>query len=92
MKPLQLLTILAALFIFSSCKKGLGDDNANPFENAKPVVTEKGTPLGSATSYPVNASATTITSADGKLDLIIPAGAFSSTTTVSIQPNINLAP
>lgn len=92
MKPLQLLTVLAAIFIFSSCKKGLGDDNANPFENATPIVTEKGTPLGSATSYPVNASATTIASADGKLDLIIPAGAFSSATTVSIQPISNLAP
>lgn len=92
MKQLFLFAALAGIISFSSCKKGLGDENADPFENATPVVTAKGLPLGSATSYPVNSSAKTITSADGRLDIIIPAGAFTTATNISIQPISNLAP
>lgn len=92
MKQFFVLCALAGLFITSSCKKGLGDAEPNPFDNVTLLITDKGTPLGTASSYPVNSSAKTITSADGKLDVIIPAGAFSSATTVSIQPISNLAP
>ncbi len=92
MKHFFALCALVSLFITSSCKKGLGDAESNPFENATPLITDKGIPLGAVTSYPVNSSATTITSTDGKLDLIIPAGAFSSAATISIQPISNLSP
>ncbi len=81
-------TALIFLIIVSSCGE---KDNPAP-QNTEPIVTDKGTPTGQLVSASIGTSGGTLQSADGKIKLDIPAGALSSTTTVSIQPVSNEAP
>jgi hypothetical protein len=84
-----LAIVLIAMFIIS-CNK---DDNpGNTNQNTDPVITGTGTPVGTKTTEIVGASGGTVSSADGNLSLIIPAGALSGETEVSIQPVTNEAP
>jgi hypothetical protein len=52
----------------------------------------KGDPEGDAHSQIVDSAGGTVMSADGRLELTIPAGALAGSTTVSIQPITNTAP
>ena len=52
----------------------------------------KGDPTGSATTQLIDATGGSVTSGDGRITLIIPAGALSNATTVSIQPITNTTP
>ncbi len=52
----------------------------------------KGDPWGSATTQMIDASGGSVTSADGRITLNIPAGALGTATTVSIQPITNTTP
>lgn len=54
-----------------------------------PVVTGRGTPNGSSVSQSIGPSGGSITSSDGILTLTVPAGALSSTKTITIQPITN---
>lgn len=86
-----LYTALAiCIAINSGCKK----DNSvtNPIDSEKPLVTLVGTPTGPAVTASIDASGGTLPSADGMLQLIVPAGAVSSATTFSIQPITNHCP
>jgi hypothetical protein len=53
--------------------------------------TEKGVPDGEKVSREIGAEGGKLVSSDGRVELIIPAGALSSNTTISIQPITNLA-
>ncbi len=84
-------SIIALLFMSSfvlSCKK---IDTSVAGSN-NPIKTEKGTPAGDMSTTSIGTSGGTISSTDGNLTVTIPAGALSTTTTVSIQPITNNAP
>lgn len=64
----------------------------DPGPGGQPVVTEPGTPTGTAVSASIGAAGGKLTSADGLVTLDIPAGALDAATTISIQPITNMAP
>ncbi|MFT3826588.1 MAG: hypothetical protein QM731_21890 [Chitinophagaceae bacterium] len=88
---LFVLFCLTGISVLYSCKK---DSNNGPDEipGADPVVTDKGAALGAAKTASIGTSGGTLTSDDGRLTITIPAGAFSATTTVGIQPLSNNSP
>jgi hypothetical protein len=57
-----------------------------------PAITEIGKPDGKIAEMKMNKDGGTLVSGDGKLELIIPSGALSKKTTISIQPITNLMP
>ena len=86
---LTLCLALCASIFFVSCKS---TTPTAPIDNSKGTPTAVGTPIGSPTTATIDASGGTMKSADGRLEVIIPAGALSAATTLSIQPIINQAP
>ncbi|MEO7256224.1 MAG: hypothetical protein ABIZ64_18515 [Casimicrobium sp.] len=60
--------------------------------NADAVATAVGTPNGTPVSLSIGAAGGSLTSADGKMTLTVPANAVSSATTFTIQPITNEAP
>ena len=79
--------ILSSTIIFYSCKKKK-DESAV----VQGTPTAVGTQVGTANSLSIGATGGTITSTDGRLELIIPANALSASTTISIQPFTNQTP
>src|SRR5688572_15017641 len=59
---------------------------------ALPDLTAIGAPDGKLVSKEIGSSGGTIISEDGKVELIFPEGALTTTTTISIQPTTNLVP
>ncbi|HYE53630.1 MAG TPA: hypothetical protein VD996_02265 [Chitinophagaceae bacterium] len=82
-----LLSSIAAILILS-CKKGSSDGGNGPGGNSNgtPAVTEKGKTIGDPVQKMIGPDGGTITSADGKMTLTIPAGALETNTSVSMQP------
>ena len=66
--------------------------DSNPGPKGQPVVTEAGTPTGTASSATIGAAGGKIASADGLVTLDVPAGALEANTVISIQPITNTAP
>jgi hypothetical protein len=91
MNKLFFCLALSVMIIFLSCKKSHIDQPASlPTGPTAPLVTAVGTPDGVATSrLIVAATGGTITSADGKIIVNIPAGALSKNETITIQPVTN---
>jgi hypothetical protein len=87
---LPAIGIIIFLVLLGACKKSNvsgGTDSTNiPFT----------TPIGDTAGAPVSASigptGGSLTSSDGRVQLVIPAGALSQTTIITIQPIINLCP
>jgi hypothetical protein len=63
-------------------------------DNFVPTYTPaaKGDPQGAATTQMIDATGGSVTSADGRITLNIPAGALGTATTVTIQPITNTTP
>ncbi len=80
--------ILSATIIFFSCKKKKDD----PIPVPVGIPTAVGTLVGFSNSLSIDASGGTITSVDGRLEIIIPANALSAATNISIQPITNQTP
>ena len=76
--------MLLILAVAASCGCGGSSDPATE-DDAVPEVTAVGAPLGMPVTADVGATGGTVTSADGKLVLRIPAGALATTTTITIQ-------
>lgn len=75
--------------VFQSCQK----DPARPgTETVAPFATPVGQPLGTAVSQEIGAAGGTLSSADGRVTLSIPAGALASNTVIRLQPIENTAP
>lgn len=91
MKKYLIFLGLAGVSLLQYCKKN-GGDSPVEIPDIPPVVTEKGTPQGTAKTASIGTSGGSITSEDGRLTVTIPAGAFTSTTTVGIQPLSNNSP
>lgn len=87
--PLQLLFI-ANLLCWNSCTK----DDPDPSDTTpvNPIVTEVGIPVGDAVTGTIGVTGGTLTSADGKLSVTVPAEALTNNTAVGIQPISNNAP
>ena len=77
------------LVFFSSCKKE--QNGAIPYKGPSPVSRPEGDPTGDLKSIQIGAEGGEFTSADGKLKVIIPAGAVSEPTNFQVQPITNTA-
>lgn len=92
MKYFLIVTIISlALMAGQSCKKSSIENgtNNNYTNDTTSLVTSVGTPVGNPASKTIDASGGSISSPDGVLQLIIPAGALSTATNISIQPVTN---
>lgn len=85
---------LALLLLLVGCNKlnPLNNISQPTNDNDPPAVTGIGTPTGIAVSKPIGPSGGTITSADGRIGLDIPAGALAANTIITIQPVTNTCP
>lgn len=88
-----LLIITCAL----SCKKTSTTGNNSTGNNSSGndtsvAVTALGTPNGNPVTKTIGVAGGTISSADGRMDLIIPAGALSNDVSITIQPITNECP
>jgi hypothetical protein len=92
MKPVACaLVVVVALIGTSGCKRNKTEISSLSF---KPTFAPaaRGTNTGTATSRMISSNGGKVSSADGRIDLTIPAGAFTTTTEVSVQPITNTAP
>ncbi len=88
MKKLFFVLAVFATACSSSCKKSSVEQVAN--QPSKPLVTGVGTANGTPVSQlVVAATGGTITSADGKISVTIPAGALAADEIITIQPITN---
>lgn len=83
------ILILASLVYCMTVVAQVKDGINSP---ALPAITEVGTPLGKLSEKKIGKEGGILLSADGKVELKIPAGALEKTTTVSILPITNNAP
>jgi hypothetical protein len=94
----RLYTIMLIAAFASSCVKtsltGNNSTGNNPFGNndTSAAITAIGTPVGTSVTKTIGTAGGTITSADGRAELNIPAGALSSDLPISIQPITNECP
>lgn len=83
-------SLLASLLCFAlGCG---GESSPTPSAPDQVAVTDVGTPLGDAVGQEITESGGTLTSADGRLTVIVPAGALAGPTTLTIQSITNEAP
>lgn len=88
----HLAAALCAALIFSGCGGGGGGTPGSGGEApAAPAATGVGVPLGQAVSAVIGPGGGELTSADGMLAVVVPAGAFETDQTVSIQEVTNKA-
>ncbi len=83
----------AALGILS-CGGGGGGGGGSSVTSFTPTYTPaaKGTPTGTAVTQSVDGTGGKVSSADGRLDVVIPTGALAAATPITIQPITNTAP
>ncbi|MBO0952874.1 hypothetical protein [Fibrella forsythiae] len=88
-----LLAGWALMACLASCKHDPNPEPAvDPPGGQPPLTTEVGQPAGEATSKLIGPQGGSLTSADGTLELTLPAGALAQATTITIQPITNQAP
>lgn len=87
MKTNFVLALFISATIFSSCSKGGGGA-----PDIEPSVTPVGTNDGTAVTKTIGSAGGGITSTDGQIELIIPAGALAANTDITVQPITNNAP
>lgn len=82
-----LFAFLAGLMIIS-CKKSANVDNstADDIPVVVPAVTEIGQPTGNIIQQVIGPAGGSISSADGKTTLVVPAGALDNDQTITMQP------
>lgn len=87
------LHCLSVVCLFCTLLLASCDNSDEPApQSTDPLITDVGTSTGTPSNFSVGTAGGTLQSADGKLTVIIPAGALSSTTTLSIQPISNEGP
>ncbi|MEI8134818.1 MAG: hypothetical protein WCH46_07035 [bacterium] len=84
-----ILLATLATFVAVSCKTS---SPTSPVVSTTGTPTAIGTPIGAPTFSTIGAAGGSLMSPDGRLELIIPAGALSLSTSISIQPVTNEAP
>jgi hypothetical protein len=86
---LRVLIAFSAGIFITSCKT---TGPTSPGTNSRGTPTPIGTPIGSPSTATIDAVGGSLMSPDGRLELIIPAGALNAATQISIQPGTNEAP
>src|SRR5438045_3130748 len=86
---LSLSLALCGSVIFISCSS---TSPTSPTTTTTGAVTPVGTPVGSPSTATIDAAGGSLMSLDGRLEVIIPAGALSAATPISIQPVTNECP
>lgn len=81
--------VLSVVVGVSSCKKKEKDSPVPAVSTGTPTAV--GTPSGISNSATIDAAGGTVLSADGRLEIIIPANALSTPTVIGIQPVTNTA-
>jgi hypothetical protein len=92
---LQAIAIISCFVLLSSCMKtnNSGGNNSGASDTTNiPYITPLGDNAGAAVSGSIGAAGGTLTSSDGRVQLVVPAGALSQTTNITIQPIVNLCP
>ncbi|MDQ3606289.1 MAG: hypothetical protein M3418_08935 [Gemmatimonadota bacterium] len=84
--PLLMLALASVAACARSTPDAAASDAATPYRGAS------GSPLGESTTGTIGPEGGTLASADGRLVLRVPAGAFSQPTVVGIQPITNTNP
>jgi hypothetical protein len=95
MKKVALLLGLGLTLLTVACEKtGVDPTEPQPGQTDQPTghVTPVGTPDGSAVSAQIGPEGGTLQSPDGRLQVIVPAGALSTGQTFQAQPITNQAP
>lgn len=82
----------AWLLVCSMIILGCSSDEALEPQSHVPLRTDIGAATGENSSALIGPSGGTVYSADGKLSVVIPAGALSANTTIAIQPITNKGP
>ena len=88
-----LLAIMITLApIFTACKKEVTSEPEQP-KPVEPIVRPIGTSKGATLTKEIGVAGGTLTSPDGAVTIIIPAGALTANTTIGIEPitNTNVA-
>jgi hypothetical protein len=89
----RLYSLLLLLVFACSCKKSLSPGTGSTATTDTSIaVTAAGTPDGNPVTKTIGATGGTISSADGRIDLVIPPGALSSDIALTIQPITNECP
>lgn len=91
MKTVASALVLVSLLIGASGCKKKAETSVSHFK-PKYVPTEKGTNTGTAATQTIDSNGGKVSSADGRIDVTIPAGVFTTATQVTIQPITNTAP
>jgi hypothetical protein len=78
---------MVMLLVLVACHNDIGQ----PTDDT-PIITLSGTPTGSAVTQTIGAEGGILSSADGQLTLIVPAGALTLQTPITVQPISNNAP
>lgn len=88
---INLALSVSILTMGAGCKKEKGDDEKAPIVQGR--VTPVGNSNGQAVTKQIGAAGGSITSADQKVTITVPAGAVSGNTTIGIEPitNTNIA-
>lgn len=89
MNKFYLVFGLGLLTLFASCKKEKNGEI--PYQGPAPVSRPAGEPMGTLQSFQIGAAGGEFSSADGKLKVIVPAGAVTETTNFQVQPITNTA-
>src|SRR5450432_176558 len=93
----RIYSILLILAFASSCKKSSSPGNGSTGTGSTTTdtsiaITDVGTPIGTPVTKTIGAAGGTISSTDGRMDLIIPPGALSTNVAITIQPITNECP
>lgn len=90
----QFLLFSCCLFLIYNCKKSNSSSSSSGStqNTVHPEPTAVGTPTGNSVSVAVGASGGSVKSADGMVELDIPAGALSANTNITVQPITNNCP
>ena len=84
----NILTSILFIITVAACKKS----DRSFIELPPPTPTAVGVPDGPAVTKSIGAAGGTIVSADGMLELVIPAGALTTNTDITLQPVVNYVP
>jgi hypothetical protein len=96
MKRLIALVLVAVLMYgckkSGNAKQSSSTSDTTTFKPDPPAITPVGTPIGTIVTKTIGSAGGSLTSADGRVILTIPANALAANTDISVQPVTNNAP
>lgn len=87
------MVLICILLAFAGCnKEDTPGSEMQDFSHIKPKATAKGEIAGALVTRLIGSGGGEVLSADGRMKLVIPAGALDANTNIGIQPITNMAP